>query len=67
MEARRYPPPRNYKIQAGRTLSGVAGKLYGNPARWRDIAPVNPQFDLRRLRAKKIIKLPQTADRARAR
>jgi LysM repeat protein len=57
--------PRTYKIQAGDTLSGLAGKLYGNPARWRDIALANPKLDPRRLRAGEIIKLPQTADRAR--
>jgi nucleoid-associated protein YgaU len=58
---------RTYKIQAGDTLSGVAGKLYGNPAQWRDIALANSKLDPRRLRAGEIIKLPQTADRARFR
>lgn len=56
--------PRTYKIHAGDTLRAVAGKLYGDSARWREIALANPKLDPRHLRAGEVIKLPQTASLA---
>jgi len=49
---------RSYVVQRGDTLSGIAGRAYGNPADWRAIAEHNEIADPRRLAPGRILELP---------
>jgi len=42
-------PPQTYIVQKGDTLARIARKLYGDPARWREIAAANPGHDAKKL------------------
>lgn len=53
------PRPRTYRVQRGDTLSAIARRFYGDPARWRDIYEANPQLeDFNRLRVGVELRLP---------
>jgi nucleoid-associated protein YgaU len=49
---------RTYIIQRGDTLSGIAARLYGDSSKGAAIARVNPGVDPKRLKAGKVIMLP---------
>jgi hypothetical protein len=47
-----------YRIAAGDTLRGIAVKLYGDGARWKEILAANPRLDPRRLKPGETIHAP---------
>lgn len=47
-----------YMVQKGDTLARIAKKLYGDPARWREIAAANPGIDAKRLSPGMTLVLP---------
>jgi sulfite exporter TauE/SafE/copper chaperone CopZ len=47
-----------YRIAAGDTLRGIAVKLYGDGARWKEILAANPGLDPRRLKPGETIHAP---------
>jgi nucleoid-associated protein YgaU len=50
---------RSHVVQRGETLSGIAGKAYGNPADWRPIARWNGIDNPRRLQPGTILEIPR--------
>lgn len=54
---------KSYTIQPGDTFSSIAIDVYGNEARWVDIAQANPQIDPVRLKVGQEIRLPDAATR----
>jgi nucleoid-associated protein YgaU len=50
---------RSHVVQRGETLSGIAGKAYGNPADWRPIARWNGIANPRRLQPGMILEIPR--------
>jgi hypothetical protein len=52
------PDARLYTIAAGDTLSRIAGRLYGDPRRWKEVLDANPGLDPRRLHAGQRIHAP---------
>jgi sulfite exporter TauE/SafE/phage tail protein X len=53
------PPPEDYTIAAGDTLSSIAARLYGDAGRWKAILAANPGLDARRLKPGRRIALPK--------
>ena len=45
-------------VQPGETLADIATRVYGNPARWREVADANPLNNQRRLRAGQRLLIP---------
>ena len=52
------PEARTYTIKKGDTFIGLARRLYGNEAKWKDIAQANPSLDPRKLKIGQQIVLP---------
>ncbi len=54
------PPevPRSYVVRRGDTLEAIARRLYGDAARWRDIAAANPGLRKGRLKTGQVLALP---------
>lgn len=50
---------KSFVVRRGDTLSGIAGQVYRDPARWRDIARANGIVDPRRLRPGDTLRLPR--------
>lgn len=50
---------KTFVVRAGDTLSGIAGQVYRDPARWRDIARANGIADPRRIRPGDALRLPR--------
>jgi hypothetical protein len=48
----------SHPLQNGETLSGIAGRYYGNSSRWRFIARANDITDPRRLNAGRMLTVP---------
>lgn len=58
-EAPDSPSDRNYVVQPGDTLEGIAVELYGDAVYWDEIAQANPLVDPRKLRVGQEIRLPR--------
>jgi uncharacterized protein len=52
------PAPQTYTVQKGDTLARIAKKLYGDAARWREIAAANPALDTKKLAPGATLVLP---------
>lgn len=52
------PTTRTYTVVRGDTPSGIAGRLYGNPARWRELLDANGVRDPRKLPVGKVLRVP---------
>lgn len=50
---------KSFVVRRGDTLSGIAGQVYRDPARWRDIARANGISDPRRVRPGDVLRLPR--------
>ena len=50
---------KSFVVRRGDTLSGIAGQIYRDPARWREIARANGIVDLRRIRPGDALRLPK--------
>jgi hypothetical protein len=50
---------KSFVVRRGDTLSGIAGQVYRDPSRWREIARANDIVDPRRLRAGDTLRLPR--------
>ena len=50
---------KSFVVRRGDTLSGIAGQVYRDPARWREIARANGIVDPRRLRPGDTLRLPR--------
>lgn len=50
--------PQAYTVQKGDTLARIAKKLYGDAARWREIAAANPALDTKKLAPGATLVLP---------
>ena len=53
---------KTYAIQSGDTFSSIAVDLYGNEARWVDIAQANPLVDPTKLKVGQVIRLPSAGN-----
>ncbi|GEM_PF-1575577 len=54
-------PPATYTVQSGETLSAIAGKILGNPSRWKEIYTLNRDLigaNPNQIRAGLTLKLP---------
>lgn len=49
---------RRHTVASGETLSGIAQRYYGSPARWREIAAANGVRDPRRLQIGQVLTIP---------
>jgi nucleoid-associated protein YgaU len=49
---------RRHQVGAGETLSGIAGAMYGDPAKWRPLAIANDLEELRRPPAGLVLDVP---------
>lgn len=50
---------KSFVVRRGDTLSGIAGQIYRDPARWREIARANGIVDPRRIRPGDALRLPK--------
>jgi hypothetical protein len=50
---------KNFVVRRGDTLSGIAGQVYRDPSRWREIARANGIDDPRRIRPGDALRLPK--------
>jgi hypothetical protein len=50
---------KSFVVRRGDTLSGIAGQVYRDPSRWREIARANGIVDPRRLRPGDTLRLPR--------
>lgn len=50
---------KSFVVRRGDTLSGIAGQVYRDPSRWREIARANGIVDPRRLRLGGTLRLPR--------
>jgi len=50
---------KSFVVRRGDTLSGIAGQVYREPARWREIARANGIVDPRRIRPGDTLRLPR--------
>ena len=50
---------KTFVVRHGDTLSGIAGQIYRDPARWRDIARANGIVDLRSVRPGDALRIPK--------
>jgi len=50
---------KTFVVRRGDTLSGIAGQVYRDPARWREIARANGIVDLRRIRPGDALRVPK--------
>ena len=48
-----------FVVRRGDTLSGIAGQVYRDPSRWREIARANGIFDPKRIRPGDTLRLPR--------
>lgn len=52
-------PNRTHQVQVGDTLDRIAGRYYGDPTRWRDIASINGIADPLDLRPGSLLAIPE--------
>ncbi len=52
------PGAKTYTVQKGDTLTSIARKVYGNPARFKDIAAANGISDPNKIKAGQVLTLP---------
>ena len=50
---------KSFVVRRGDTLSGIAGQVYRDPSRWREIARANGIIDPKRIRPGDALRLPQ--------
>jgi len=50
---------KSFVVRRGDTLSGIAGQVYRDPARWREIARANGVVDPRRITPGDVLRLPK--------
>lgn len=52
-------PKRTHQVQVGDTLDRIAGKYFGDPTRWRDIATLNGIADPLELKPGRLLSIPE--------
>ncbi len=52
------PGARTYTVEKGDTLTSIARKVYGNPAKFKDIAAANGITDPNKIKAGQVLTLP---------
>jgi hypothetical protein len=50
---------KSFVVRRGDTLSGIAGQVYRDPARWREIARANGVVDPQRINPGDVLRLPK--------
>jgi hypothetical protein len=50
---------KTFVVRRGDTLSGIAGQVFGDPSRWREIARANDVVDPRRIRPGDALRIPK--------
>ena len=50
---------KTFVVRRGDTLSGIAGQVFRDPSRWREIARANDVVDPRRIRPGDALRIPK--------